>query len=151
MTEKYMMELITAFIGSFGFALLFHVRREKLLLASLGGLLAWGVYLLAGRWSGEDVVRYFTAAVVLTVYGEILARVVKCPATLFIITAAVPLIPGGSLYHTMKFFMERNFNACSIHGLNTVLLAVSIAVGILFPTSLFQLYRKIRSSRKKHT
>ena len=148
MTE-YVMELVTAFLGSLGFALLFHVRREKLLLASLGGLLAWVVYLLAGYWSGQDVVRYFVSAVVLTVYGESMARVVKCPATLFIITAAVPLIPGGSLYHTMKFFMEGNFTACSIQGLNTVLLAVSIAVGILFPTSVFQLYQKIRMNRKK--
>ena len=148
MTEN-VMELVTAFLGSLGFALLFHVRREKLLLASLGGLLAWVVYLLAGCWSGQDVVRYFASAVVLTVYGEIMARVVKCPATLFIITAAVPLIPGGSLYHTMKFFMEGNFTACSIQGLNTVLLAVSIAVGILFPTSVFQLYQKIRMNRKK--
>lgn len=148
MTE-YVMELVTAFLGSLGFALLFHVRREKLLLASLGGLLAWVVYLLAGYWSGQDVVRYFVSAVVLTVYGETMARVVKCPATLFIITAAVPLIPGGSLYHTMKFFMEGNFTACSIQGLNTVLLAVSIAVGILFPTSVFQLYQKIRMNRKK--
>ena len=41
-------QLVTAFAGSLGFALLFHVRREKLLLASLGGLLAWGVYLLMG-------------------------------------------------------------------------------------------------------
>ena len=148
MTE-YVMELVTAFLGSLGFALLFHVRREKLLLASLGGLLAWVVYLLAGYWSGQDVVRYFVSAVVLTVYGETMARVVKCPATLFIITAAVPLIPGGSLYHTMKFFMEGNFTACSIQGLSTVLLAVSIAVGILFPTSVFQLYQKIRMNRKK--
>ena len=42
----YAVQLASAFAGSLGFALLFHVRREKLLLASLGGLLAWGVYLL---------------------------------------------------------------------------------------------------------
>lgn len=136
------MELVTAFLGSWGFAMLFHVRREKLLLASLGGLLAWGVYILAGTVSEQDVVRYFLASVILTVYGEIMARVVKCPATLFIVTASIPLVPGGSLYHTMQFFMERDFEACMRQGLNTVLLAVAIAVGMLFPTSLFQLYRR---------
>ena len=67
----YIMQLVTAFIGSWGFAMLFHVRREKLLLASLGGLLAWGVYLLAGFLSGEEVVRYFAATVVLTVYAAV--------------------------------------------------------------------------------
>ena len=38
---RYIMELATAFLGSLGFAMLFHVRSQKLLLASLGGLLAW--------------------------------------------------------------------------------------------------------------
>ena len=147
MNEKYAMELATAFLGSLGFAMLFHVRREKLLLASLGGLLAWGVYLLAGIWWTEDVVRYFASAVTLTIYGETLARVVKCPATLFIVTASIPLIPGGSLYHTMKFFMEGKFDAFSQQGLHTVLLAVAIAVGILIPTSVFRLVQQARCQR----
>jgi len=147
MNEKYAMELATAFLGSLGFAMLFHVRREKLLLASLGGLLAWGVYMLAGIWWTEDVVRYFASAVTLTIYGETMARVVKCPATLFIVTASIPLIPGGSLYHTMKFFMEGKFDAFSQQGLHTVLLAVAIAVGILIPTSVFRLVQQARRQR----
>ena len=139
---RYVMELATAFLGSFGFAVLFHVRREKLLLASLGGLLAWIVYLLMGFVSDQDVVRYFVASVVLTVYAELLARRVKCPATLFLVTAAVPLIPGGSLYHTMQYFMENDLESFSRQGLTTVLLAVAIAVGMLFPTSIFRLLRR---------
>ena len=140
----YAVQLASAFAGSLGFALLFHVRREKLLLASLGGLLAWGVYLLMGGVSDQDVVRYFAASVVLTVYAEVLARLVKCPATLFLVTASVPLIPGASLYRTMQYFMENNLDAFSTQALTTVLLAVSIAVGMLFPTSIFQLIRRLR-------
>ena len=138
------LQLVTAFLGSLGFALLFHVRREKLLLASLGGLLAWGVYLLMGFVSSQEVVRYFAASAVLTVYGETLARIVKCPATLFIVTASVPLIPGGSLYRTMQYFMRSDLEACSAQGLNTVLLAVAIAVGMLFPTAIFQLAHRAK-------
>ena len=140
--EDMILQLVTAFLGSLGFALLFHVKRERLLLASLGGLLAWGVYLLMGQATDQDVVRYFVASVVLTVYAEVLARMVKCPATLFIVTAAIPLIPGGSLYRTMEFFMENDLEAFSRQALTTVLLAVALAVGMLFPTSIFQLLRK---------
>ena len=141
------MQLVTAFIGSWGFAMLFHVRRERLLLASLGGLLAWSVYLLMGFVSDQDVVRYFFAAVALTVYAETLARVVKCPATLFLITAAIPLVPGGSLYRTMQYFMQNDLDAFSHQALTTVLLAVSIAVGMLVPTSIFQLLQQLRKQR----
>ena len=145
----YIMQLITAFIGSWGFAMLFHVRREKLLLASLGGLLAWGAYLLMGFVSDQDVVRYFFASVALTVYAETMARVVKCPATLFLITDAIPLVPGGSLYRTMQFFMQNDLDAFSRQALTTVLLAVAIAVGMLFPTSVFQLLHRVRTPERR--
>lgn len=143
------MQLVTAFLGSLGFALLFHVRGKNLLLGSLGGLLAWGVYLWMGCFTGQDVIRYFVASVVLTVYGETLARVVKCPATLFIVTASIPLIPGGSLYRTMQYFMLNDLEMFSKQGLTTVLLAVAIAVGMLFPTAVFQLLRRIRNQERR--
>ena len=60
---RYFLELAAAFTGSMGFAMIFHVRREKLFLASLGGMLAWGVYLLMGLVSDQDVVRSFAASV----------------------------------------------------------------------------------------
>ena len=138
------LQLATAFVGSLGFAMLFHVKKERLLLASLGGLLAWGVYLLVGRMSDQEVVRYFVASVVLTVYAETLARLVKCPATLFIVTASIPLIPGGSLYRTMQYFMLNDLEAFSLQALTTVLLAVAIAAGMLLPTAIFQLGRRVR-------
>ena len=141
---QYVIELTTAFLGSLGFAMLFHVRREKLLLASLGGLLAWSGYLLMGFVTDQDVVRYFVASVLLTVYAETLARVVKCPATLFLVTASIPLIPGSSLYHTMQYFMCNNLDACVSQALTTMLLAVAIAVGMLFPTAIFQLFQRVR-------
>lgn len=119
-----------------------HVQR--LLPASLGGLLSWAVYLLAGCVASQDVPRYFAASVAVTIYAEVLARVVKCPATLFLVAGVVPLIPGGSLYATMRFFMEGDFAAFSAQGLNTVMLALAIAVGMLFPTSVFHLIRRTR-------
>ena len=145
----YIMQLVTAFIGSWGFAMLFHVQNKRLFLASLGGLLAWGAYLLMGFVSDQDVVRYFFASVALTVYAEVMARVVKCPATLFLVTASIPLVPGGSLYRTMQFFMQNDLEAFAGQALTTMLLAVSIAVGMLFPTSVFQLLQRVRTPERR--
>lgn len=146
---NYVLQLAAAFSGSMGFALLFQVRRGKLLLASLGGLLAWAVYLALRPVMPQDVPRFFVASVVLTIYAEILARVVKCPATLFLVTAAVPLIPGGSLYNTMRYFVEGDFAASSSQGLNTILLALAIAAGMIVPMSMFQLVRRVLVWRAK--
>ena len=144
MSMEYMVQLVTAFLGSMGFALVFHIRREKLVLASLGGLLSWGIYLALSGWTEQDVPRFFAAAAAAAIYAEIMARVVKCPATLFLIAASIPLIPGGSLYKTMQYFMEQEFALCSAQGLNTMLLAMAIALGMLCPMSFFHLIRQTR-------
>ena len=39
-------QLIAALLGALGFSLVFGLHKRHLLLASLGGLLTWGVYLL---------------------------------------------------------------------------------------------------------
>jgi len=147
--KEMIVQLVTAFVGSLGFALLFHVRGKKLLFGSLGGLLAWGIYLWMGCFTSQDVVRYFVASVALTVYAETMARVVKCPATLFLVTASIPLIPGGSLYRTMQYFLQSDLDAFSSQGLTTVALAVAIAVGMLFPTAVFRLLSKIRRQERR--
>ena len=44
----YTVQMVTAFLGSMGFSILFNIRRTKLLIAGFGGALSWGVYLLFG-------------------------------------------------------------------------------------------------------
>ena len=56
------MTLLTALLGSAGFALLFNVRKQLLPLAALGGALCWGAYLLAGVWTQSVFVQSFAAS-----------------------------------------------------------------------------------------
>ena len=144
-------QLLMAFLGTMGFAMVFHVQRDKLFLVSMGGLISWAVFLMMGTCAQYDAPRYFVASAVVTIYAEILARLVKCPATTFLVTGEVPLIPGGSLYYTMSYFMERDYDAFSNQGFQTLIYAGAIAVGMLFPMSVFQLIRRTRKlmERKK--
>ncbi len=73
----YAVQMVTAFLGSMGFSVLFNIRRTKLLIAGFGGALSWGVYLLFGAVLEDGPLRCFLAAVCVTVYAEIFARVKK--------------------------------------------------------------------------
>lgn len=132
------LQLITAFTGSLGFALLFNVRGRKLLPAGLGGLLTWGICLLAGLVIASDAWCYFLASVLLTVYAEIMARVLKSPATVFLTGGFIPLIPGSSLYTTMSCAIRSDWTGFCRQGLHTLILALAIALGILFTMSLLE-------------
>ncbi len=124
-------QLLAAGAGSLGFALLFNTCGVQLVWATLGGFLSWGVYLAAYALWPSDPACYFLAAVVLTIYAEIMARLRKTPATVYLVAGTIPLIPGASLYRTMSSAVSGDAQAAFRYGVTTLLLAAAIAAGIL--------------------
>ncbi len=128
-------QLITSFLGTLGFGILFHIRGRKLWLAALGGLLAWSVFLLLGLWIESEPMRYLLVSILTTLYAEVLARWVKTPTTTFIIVSLIPLIPGSGLYYTMANALSGNSEGFMEKGIYTLELALSLALGIILVTS----------------
>lgn len=126
-----LLQLIAALAGSLGFSMLFNVRGKRLIWCAIGGGVGWGVVLLCEMLGFGEMVGYFIGSMVLTVYAEILARVQRCPVTVFVATATIPLIPGGALYNTMRFAMAEEWSDFAIQGLHTLIYAILISAGIL--------------------
>ena len=125
-----------------GFAGIFNVRGKKLITGSLGGLIAWGVYLLARHWIGSDPICYLIATIVLTVYSETLARFTHTPAILFTISGAIPLIPGGSLYYTMSSAVQSQSEVFWQRGIYTLELAAALSLGIVTVAAVSKLIKR---------
>ena len=131
MTDAQVIQIITGFIGSLGFAILFNVRGKKMLFAALGGLLSWGIFVLLGFAIESEAVRYFIVAALISLYAEVMARVLRTPTTTFIMTALIPLIPGGSLYYTMAYALESDLTRFFEKGVDTLQLALALALGVI--------------------
>ena len=98
-----LLQILMGTLGSFGFSVLFNIRKWKLLLAALGGGLSWALYIILERIVPGEFTRYFICAFFVAVYAEFFARKLKTPATTFLIPSIIPHIPGGALYHTMRY------------------------------------------------
>ena len=146
-----LLQLAAAWVGSLGFAMLFNVRGKKLPLASLGGLLAWAVYLLIARHTSNDYLCGFCASVALTLYAEVMAILEKSPVTVFLVSAAIPLIPGAALYRAMDGLMHGKLEGFVQYGRYALLFAASMSAGITVTTILFQLIRSVLRRRFQHT
>ena len=146
-----LLQLAAAWVGSLGFAMLFNVRGKKLPLASLGGLLAWAVYLLIARHTSNDYLCGFCASVALTLYAEVMAILEKSPVTVFLVSAAIPLIPGAALYRAMDGLMHGKLEGFVQYGRYALLFADSMSAGITVTTILFQLIRSGLRRRFQHT
>lgn len=146
--ETYIIQLITGTIGSLGFALIFNVNRRLLLPASLGGLFAWGVYLIFGEWLGLNLlVANVIAGAFCQIYSEVMARVMKTPATVICIPAIIPLIPGGALYRTMYSAVHQNWEMCRFYGYQTLQTALGIAVGLSFVSAVLYILMNLARQR----
>lgn len=142
MTE--LVQIFTGFLGSLGFGILFNVRGKRLAAASLGGLLSWALFLALGIWLPDEVLRYFIVSVAVSVYCEIMARVQKTPTTTFLMTALIPLIPGGGLYYTMTNAFSGDLDGFAERGFHTVGLAVALALGVIVTTVITNIITKLR-------
>ena len=135
--QKYLEMIVTSIIGTFGFCLLFHVKKNKLIYACAGGALSIIVYFVCVEIGLSLLMQNMIPAAVATLYAEIIARVVKAPATVFLIPGVIPLTPGGKLYYTMRAIIDGNESEVDGLGNETVVIALGIAVGIVLVSLVF--------------
>lgn len=142
------LQLITAFFGSMGFALIFHIRGNLILPASLGGMLEWGVYLIASHYLGGIFLPCLVTSAFSAFYAELLARYYKAPATVFFIPAIIPLIPGSKLYYTMSYAVQGRWVISADYRMRTLKITLGIGAGISLVWSLQYMLHKIMEKRR---
>ena len=145
-----LVQILMGTLGTLGFNVLFNIRGRKLLLATLGGLISWTVFLALEPLLPSEALRYFLSAAVITVYGEVLARVEKTPTTTFLVPSIIPLIPGSALYYTMNYALGEQWSQFAEQAFYTLQLALSLAVGIIAVTTAVRLLTAILPHRNEH-
>lgn len=139
-----MMQIGMSFIGCLGFAVLFNVRGGKVFLAALGGGISWALFLVMAPWLPNIPYRYFICACFIASYAEVLARILKTPATTFLIPSMIPHIPGSSLYETMRFALYKEWMDCLSQAFYTIKLALALALGSAVILTIFRVAAIIR-------
>lgn len=152
MTRFEFIQIITGTVGTLGFSLLFNVRGKRIVFATLGGFISWTLYILFNYATASEVLSYFLSAALITVYCEIMARVIKTPTSTFILPSLIPLIPGASLYRTMRTVFSGDMGATLDMAVYTLKLAAALALGIIVASAVakiaFPLYYKLKAKIK---
>lgn len=136
LTKNYSL-IISGAIGTLGFCLFFRIRRDKLIYGCIGGLLTSLFFCICSDLGLSVLMRNLIPTIVGTLYAEVIARIVKAPTTVFLIPAVIPLTPGGTLYYTMSAIVEGDMVKAQQQGEITLLVALGIAVGIVFISVIF--------------
>lgn len=126
---------VYALLSSFFFGFLFNIREKNLIFASLGGMIGWFFYLLSLNYGSSKLFALFIGTLVVSIYSEVAARVLKSPVTIFLICGIIPLVPGAGMYYTMYELVIGNTSASISLALETTGSASAIAVATILVTS----------------
>lgn len=131
-------EVIAASLTAFSFGVLFNIKGKRLIVACLGGGLGWLVYKLCLNYCIAEAPSYFISAICFSIYCEVCARVFRTPSTTLTVCCLIPLVPGYGIYNTMYEFIVGNYIKGIDYGINTLAIAGSLALGIIFVYTVFR-------------
>lgn len=138
-------QIISAFVGSIGFAIFFKMKGKQIPFAGLGGAVTWAVYLAVQTQFDGYFVPYLVASIFVALYAEVMARINRAPAWIFITSAAVPLIPGGSLYYTMAGLVNGDQELFMTSGRAALIIALAISLGFVLEAIIARYYRMFKN------
>lgn len=142
-------QVIAGFFGSLGFAYVFNLRGSIPWWSSLGGALAWAVYLAAQLFAPTFLVSFALSGFFLGCFTEIMAVRTRTPRTVYIAIGIIPLIPGAGLYYTLYHFFNHDLAKSFHYAKASVGCSTSIIVGLVMSMAFWKLYRDYKSKNVK--
>ena len=130
-----MMFLLTQFVlalcATAGFSVIFRVPVKHIPACILIGAFGWVTYEVSMHYFSSPVLGCFLGACMVGLLSNFAARQMKDAATIFIIPGILCLVPGSAIFNTMLQLLEEDFEAFGLAGLQTLLMAGAIALGLL--------------------
>ena len=129
--------VLISIIATAAFAALFQAPKKQYFLCGLVGGVAYLVYSLIVP-QGSVSTAVFFASLALTVLSRMFSAALKTPVTVFLIPGIFPLVPGAGIYSTAYHLFSGEGGLAAEKGLETLLIAGSISLGLLFGSSIPQ-------------
>lgn len=152
MTGELLLQLVMAFLTTLGFAVLVNAPPKEFVYAGIVGAVGWGGYWLCMQSGLTVAVSSFAGALVLAYLSRVFSVVRRCPATVYLISGIFALVPGAGIYYTVYYLIMGDDSMAAAKGVETMKVAVAIAVGIVLvlalPGSLFNVFAPRRKKEE---
>ena len=143
-------QLISCTIACVGFAIWFQVKGKQVIYAGIGAFFTWLVYALLFDLWGSNFIATLVGAVFVAGYAQIMARVNKAPATIFLTASVFPLVPGPNLYYMMYAIVMEKPEAAKSEALTLLITCLGIVFGFLIVEIINKYSLIILSTVRKH-
>lgn len=143
----WLFQTAMAIAATIMFSILFQVPKRQLLFTGLTGGTGWLVLNISMYCGQGRVAASFIAAFALTWVARFLAFRRREPVTSFLICGIFPIVPGTALFYTGYYFFMGDNSTSSEMGIQTLRIAVAIALGIGIVLSLPQILFSLKTKK----
>lgn len=138
-----MKDFILSFGASFCASIIFNIDRKRLFWAGLSGGIAWVSFLLIFNYTHRPIASTFASTVIVSIYNESMARLLKAPAFVFTIPGIIPLVPGVFAYNAIVYVAENKMSTAINISIETIALGLAIAFGIMLVSAAFYFWSSV--------
>lgn len=147
--KEALIQIITATTGALGFSIFFRVSERNVLASTVGGGLGCALFLLVNCLTKDMFISNFAAALFVFLYSQIMSQTLKAPSNVYLVPGTIPLIPGGSLYYTMRGILDGDKILFWNNLKTTATVTFGLAAGIMIGTVMITYSKRVNKKHKK--
>ena len=121
-----LVQFVVAMVATISFGITFQVGRRHYWTCGFVGAVGWTIYIACTTLGGMP----------LAALSRFFAIRHKAPITVFLLTGIFPLVPGAGIYYTAYYFLRNDRALCTSKGIETLKVAVALALGIAIVCSI---------------
>ncbi len=135
-------QLLTNFIVSGAFAVIFNVPLKNILQCCIVGMVGRLLHSSLMIYDYDTVQATLIASISIGVISRIFAKIYKVPVIVFSISGILPLVPGGLAFDATKNFAEDHYDLGIQFAVKTIMTAGAIAVGLVLAEAIMRIFKK---------
>ncbi len=144
-----LVQFVVAMVATISFGITFQVGRRHYWTCGFVGAVGWTIYIACTTLGGMTApMATLIATLPLAALSRFFAIRHKAPITVFLLTGIFPLVPGAGIYYTAYYFLRNDRALCTSKGIETLKVAVALALGIAIVCSI-PLPKRHAASRQK--
>lgn len=148
LAPSFTTQLIFCTLACVGFGLWFNVKGIQVVYSGIGAFFTWAVYYVVYEMTTSNFQGTLFAAIFVAIFAQIMARVNRAPATIFLTVSVFPLVPGPNLYYMMYYLVMEDYKIAKEEAVTLVLTCLGIALGFIV-VDIFNKYMTIMNKRRK--
>ncbi len=145
----WIVKFIAVIPATYGILLSYNSRRALMLIAFIGALISYGVYILFAQLGlPNEFWPVLTSSIIAAIYSSYFAAKRHVPSAVFFIICVMPLIPGRLLFSTVNFVVHGQLDQAGAVGNTALMTALGIAVAICVVWTLTRTWENLEIAKR---